>query len=242
VKPQRPSDNCRGSGEPIISEINAQINPASPEKFVMGPHSPVSAPCAYILTKIANETSNALIDCGSSLSFIDASLKDDLVQSVFKYTEKDMPVKVEDKRWVLAKGYILAVFKIRNRTFKYPLVLLENTLQPIILGVDFIKFSGICLNFHDNLWWWLDKPNHHYRLDRNPNLDPLFCGQIAHSGKLDQYSYSKLDIDEKVDAIKILNTEQKEQLRALLYAYLHVFSKRPGRFKGFRMEIGRAHV
>src|SRR5207253_7873687 len=53
----------------------------------------------------------------------------------------------------------------------------------------------------------------------------------------DQYSYSKLDIDEKVDAIKILNTEQKEQLRALLYAYLHVFSKRPGRFKGFRMAI-----
>jgi hypothetical protein len=118
-KPQRRPVSSGGLGAPVVDELATHANPAdATSNLVSGPVSPSPVPCGYLPISIAKEETSALVDCGSSLSFIDLSLKDDLENLGFKFTAKSIPIKVADKRWVTAPGYILAIFKIRNRTFQ----------------------------------------------------------------------------------------------------------------------------
>ena len=182
-------------------------------------------PCGYETVYFGDEACSALLDSGSTLSFIDASLKNDLIKLGNKFTSQPISAKVANQQWILCPGYVTAKFKIKQRHFSYPLVLMENCLHPVILGVDFLSFSGLLPNFKLDTWHWADKPMVIYSLRRIAEI----LSTCAALGLLDEFSASVEEITKKVEAISTLTPEQKDELLQVLLMYRYVFSSRVGK-------------
>ena len=197
----------------------------TPVSKCSGPELPISSPCGYLSLYFGNDLANAMIDSGSSLSFVDMSLKDDFVKNNFEYVQHKYRIRVADRRWVVCAGYIRAKFKIRQRSFQFPLILMEECLHPIILGADFLSFSGLTPNFKENFWYWSDKPRQCYKLRRSPVIPT----NAAMKGELNEFSASIQDIDVKVNEIEILDENQKKELLEVLLRRRSIFSSKVGK-------------
>ena len=207
---------------------NVNLDPKHNGEIATGVTIPHSAPCGYVEIYFGNEIANALLDSGSSLSFCDASLKDDFVKLGSKVNDKIIRVRVADRRWVCCPGFVVANFRMKRRVFQYPLIFMPNCLQTVILGVDFMTFSGICPDFQDSKWCWKTKQSHWYPLRRSPYL-PL--SNLGIYPALDEFSASEEDIRAKVESIEILNDQQKAELVEILLELIWVFSLRPGKIE-----------
>jgi len=130
-----------GQAPPII-DIPSEVT-----KLIDAFLEPKPFPCAYLELKINEDSADALIDSGSSYSFVDANFREDLEKQGFKFVPKLYNIRVADKRWIQCEGYMLMKFKIKNRIFTYPFILMKDTIQPVILGIDFLSWAGLCLSF-----------------------------------------------------------------------------------------------
>ena len=203
------------------------VNPVVPNdsELAIGPDSPNAAPCGYVEIYFGKEMANALVDSGSSLSFCDASLRDEFQTLGAKIRDDSIRIKVADQRWITCKGYVLANFRIKRRHFQYPLIFMPNALRPVILGADWMTFSGFCPDFQGSLWSWKSCSTHWYPLRRNPNIAPINMGLEP---LIDEFTATEEDIRLKVEQIEILSKEQKAELLDVLLRYRWCFSSRPG--------------
>lgn len=147
----------------------------------------------------------------------------------FKFVPKVYRVRVANKRFVECEGYINATFKIHNRVHTFPLILMHNTIQPVILGLDYQTWSGLHPVFTKNEWYWEDKPNEVFPLQRKPSLDIAFLDLSGIDESADEFCASDEDIRNKINENQVLTAEQKEELYQLLIKYRHVFSSRVGK-------------
>ena len=200
-------------------------SPDSNGMIAKGPECPQVTPCGYLEVYFGSDAANALVDSGSSLSFCDASLKDEFVKMGFSVHDKKIRIRVADGRWICCPGYVLAKFRIRRRIFQYPLILMPDALQTIILGTDWMVFSGFCPDFQGSRWCWKSRQTQWYPLRRDPNL-PLFS--LGISPIIDVFTATEEEIREKVDEIKILTVEQKAELLEVLLELRWVFSTKVG--------------
>ena len=103
---------------------------------------------------------------------------------------------------------------------------MENTIQAIILGIDFLSWAQLVINFSSNTWYWLDKPYFRYALRRNP-MAVLAAQAFQEISKYDKYTVTVQDIKDKVRSMS-LDESLKPLLEMLLLEFRHIFSSRPG--------------
>ena len=199
--------------------------PNDKDQLAIGPDSPNAAPCGYVDLYFGSELANALIDSGSSLSFCDDSLRSDFEKLGFKIHNRPIRVRVADQRWIVCEGFVLAKFKIKRRSFQYPLIFMVNALRPIILGADWMTFSGFCPDFQASRWCWKSGATFWYPLRRDPNASSINMGLAP---EFNEFTATEQDIRDKVASIEILNETQKIELLAVLLILRWVFSSRVG--------------
>ena len=214
-------------------KCDTPVDPEVSSELVIGPDSPNAAPCGYLEIFFGSELTNALVDSGSSLSFCDSSLRQEFKNLGFKIHNRPIHVKVADQRWVTCEGYVLARFKVKHRVFQYPLIFMRNALRPVILGADWMTFSGFCPDFKASRWCWKTGSGFWYPLRRDPNIAPINMGIAP---EVTEFTASEQDIRDKVDSIEILDNYQKEKLFVVLLRLRWCFSSKVGMIE-VKMEL-----
>ena len=97
----------------------------------------------------------ALVDSGSAACFIDFSLLFKLL-ALRKITVKSLPFSclgANSKILEVVGGFSYKI-RVHNYTWKIPFIVAENLVSPLILGTNFMNYSGLILDLPEKKFFY----------------------------------------------------------------------------------------
>ena len=102
-----------------------------------------------IQVKIINKTVDAIVDSGSTLSFINPELVKNL--DLNENIEENVSVKFLDQTLAKIDKTVVVNVELDNKIITHKFYLFERMKYSMILGLDFLKVSGITIQFTDSV-------------------------------------------------------------------------------------------
>ncbi|GFS68854.1 transposon Ty3-G Gag-Pol polyprotein [Nephila pilipes] len=189
-----------------------------------------TASVSTVYLRINGIFGKACADTGSSHSIAGETLYTLLKDEGAKFRNGTMCISLADGQRSTEDVLITTVtLEIEGRKFDQELIALSNAKRNrTLLGMDFLKKSGIMLDLRDQQWFFADMPQKQFAFGEHAN---------------NQHPCDNLDVNLctlREEEGRCLNTTQKEKLVAVLKKYASVFEPggEPTPYIEHRINIG----
>lgn len=181
-------DNCIGNSNNILplssNDKQMKVNPDNDnlhsslqegkpsKKVLLSGKDVVPGNCLFVDVRIAKIPFKTLIDSCSVFSVIE------LIAAGCKFTGKRTPLRMANGKSVTSPRFFTLDLEFGGRPVQHNVIVLKDSIYPLLLGVDFCAAAGIVTDYDKRQWWFSDAPNLKFQFSSTP-LNLQSCASLA---------------------------------------------------------------
>lgn len=143
---------------------------------------PMSAPSSpepllYVTVLIKDYAIKALVDCGASRTFIGPLCLEMIKELNFPIIERVGSVQLANGELLTVSKEVTLPVELNGRTKPLRVPVLDSLTEPLVLGLDFLKYYKIQADFVTRTWTYKNKPKKVYNFESS-RVAPESCAGL----------------------------------------------------------------